>query len=120
MILTMEYRYINPEYLESVAGGDVEIIRELSEIFLSQITEFSIEMRSLYEKKDYFNLGLLAHKAKSSVAIMGMADLAALLKTFELEAKAGINSERYATNIERFESETKKAAIELSAYLKTH
>ena len=34
------------------------------------------EMKSLLAAKNYLHLGLLAHKAKSSVAIMGMKELA--------------------------------------------
>ena len=37
-------------------------------------------MKSLLAEKNYNSLGLLAHKAKSSVAIMGMNDLADMLK----------------------------------------
>ena len=113
----MEFKFIKTEYLETVSGGDKEIIRELVEIFRAQVVEFAGEMRSLFASKDYFNLGLLAHKAKSSIAIMGMNDLADLLKKFELDAKAGIETEKYEGYIKRFENETESAVKELDAYL---
>ncbi len=53
------------------------------------------EMKSLLVSKNYTSLGLLAHKAKSSVAIMGMNDLAQMLKTFELQAKEGKETHLY-------------------------
>ena len=112
----MDYKFINPEYIESVSGGDKETIRELIDIFREQVVEFTHEMKALLEKKDYYDLGLLAHKAKSSIAIIGMADLAVMLKTFELDAKESRNIENYATWVARFESETVKAVEELNEY----
>ena len=114
----MDYRFINPAYIESVSGGDAETIRELVSIFTEQIPEFSKEMKELLGKSDFYNLGLLAHKAKSSVAIMGMEDLAVMLKKFEIDAKANKNPENYATYVARFESETCEAVAELGEYLK--
>lgn len=114
----MEYKYINTSYIESVTGSDKEIITELVNLFTEQVAEIGTEMKSLLVKKEYYLLGLLAHKAKSSVAIMGMGDLAALLKTFELEAKESLNPDRYAAYISRFESDTKKALDELDSFIK--
>jgi len=114
----VEYKYINISYIESVTGADKEIVSELVDLFRVQVDEISREMKSLLEKKDYYSVGLLAHKAKSSVAIMGMSEMAALLKTFELEAKESVNSEKYASYITSFETDTKKALVELDSYLK--
>jgi HPt (histidine-containing phosphotransfer) domain-containing protein len=113
----VDYKLINTTYIESVAGGDRETISDLVNLFRDQIREFRQEMTDLLEKKDYYLLGLLAHKAKSSIAIMGMADLAVLLKTFELEAKESRNTENYVNYISRFESDTKNALVELEHYL---
>jgi len=109
----MDYKYINVEYLESVSGGDNNIITELVSLFREQTKEFHEDMKSLLATKDYHNLGLLAHKAKSSVAIMGMNDLALLLKTFELQAKEGIETDKYESYIERFRNDTDEALKEL-------
>ena len=109
----MDYRYIRTDYLETVSGGDMGIVRELVSMFRDQVAEINMEMKSLLSVKDFYSLGLLAHKAKSSVAIMGMEDLAALLKTFELQAKEGRGSELYESYISRFETDTKAAVSEL-------
>ena len=109
----MDYKFINTEYLDSVSGGDPEIIREIVIMFKDQSIEIYNEMKSHFSGKNYNSLGLLAHKAKSSVAIMGMNDLALLLKTFELQAKEGKNSELYESYIKRFKVETDAAVKEL-------
>lgn len=109
----MAYQYINPEYLDSVSAGDTEIVRELVDMFRSQIEETQNEMRTLLDKKDYNSLGLLAHKAKSSVLIMGMADLGSLLKTFEIQAREGIEPHKYESYIDQFSRQTSEAVKEL-------
>jgi HPt (histidine-containing phosphotransfer) domain-containing protein len=113
----VDFKFINPEYLESVSGGDKETIRELVDLFREQVVEVTQGMKTLLEKKDYYNLGLLAHKAKSSIAILGMADLALMLKTFELDAKESRNPENYPGYVARFESETRIAVDELQRYV---
>ncbi len=114
----MNYKFISTEYLDSVSGGDPEIIREIVDLFRDQIIEMHNEMRSLLKEKNYHSLGMLAHKAKSSVSIMGMKDLADMLKNFELEAKEGKYPDRYKTYIERFFKETKIAVTELDDLVK--
>ncbi len=109
----MDYKYINTEYLDSVSGGDNEIFIEIVTLFREQVAEFHNEMLSLFTRKDYHNLGLLAHKAKSSVAIMGMNDLAVMLKTFELQAREGNEIEKYESYISRFRNDTEEALKEL-------
>lgn len=109
----MDYKFINPEYLESVAGGDSAVIIEIVNMFREQVIEMIDEMKVLLSSKNYTLLGLLAHKAKSSVGIMGMNDLAMMLKKFELQAKEGKESELYESYITRFKTETEEALIEL-------
>jgi len=70
-------------------------------------------MLDLYTKKDYIQLGKLAHKAKSSISIMGLSDLALDLKTLENNAKAGIKIESYKKIIDNFIRETDEAVSEL-------
>jgi HPt (histidine-containing phosphotransfer) domain-containing protein len=113
----MDYKFINTEYLDSVSGGDSEMIREIIVMFKEQVVEVHNEMKSFLEQKNYFSLGLLAHKAKSSVAIMGMSDLATMLKIFELQAKEGKEPEKYQSYIDKFRNDTAEAVKELDDML---
>ena len=115
----MEFKYINTEYLEMVAGGDFDLLKELIGMFRDQVFEFNTELKELYGQYDYKALVNLAHKAKSSVAIMGMDSLANMLKTFELEAKDGRNSEKYESYLIRFENDTMHALEELDELVKS-
>jgi HPt (histidine-containing phosphotransfer) domain-containing protein len=113
----MDYMFINTEYIESVAGGDNETVRELITMFAEQAVEIGLEMRQLYKNSDYYSLGLLAHKAKSSVSIMGMTELSLMLKTFEQQAKENKETDKYESYITKFENDTKSAIGELENFL---
>ena len=106
------------EYLDSVSGGESGIIEEIAAIFKEQSVEIYNEMKSLLVSKNYTSLGLLAHKAKSSVAIMGMTSLAEMLKTFELRAREGKEPQLYEHYLERFKNETEGAILELDSMIK--
>ena len=106
-------RYVDLSYLENMSGGSQELVKEMVEIFVAQIPEFILDMKNYLEKKDYQSLGLLAHKAKSSVAIMGMEELAQHLKDFELLAKDELDIEKYPLFIDKFEKDCNEAIEEL-------
>lgn len=113
----MEYKVFNAQYLENVTGGDPDIRQEIVAIFRDQVPEFVSEMKQLLDKKQYYDLGLLAHKAKSSVAIMGMEETARMLKTLELMAKAGENPQDYPNYVKQFEEDTSLVLKEIDHYL---
>jgi HPt (histidine-containing phosphotransfer) domain-containing protein len=101
-------------YLTNMAGGNPEIIKEMIQIFVDQVEEYIRDMNRFLNEKDYISMGKLAHKSKSSVAIMGMNDLATELKTLELLAKEGKEPEKYPLMVENFESQCKAAIVELN------
>jgi HPt (histidine-containing phosphotransfer) domain-containing protein len=100
-------------YLREMSGGNRELILEMIGIFKEQVVEFSQEMDKLMNNKDYESLGKLAHKAKSSVSIMGMQDLAKDLKNLENLAKDGKKINSYAGIVQKFKDETAVATGEL-------
>ena len=52
----MDYKFINTEYLDSVSGGDPEIISEIVVIFKEQSVEIYNEMKSLLAVKELYIL----------------------------------------------------------------
>lgn len=106
-------KIVDLTYLEGMAEGNEELIKELVEIFRKQVPDFVDEMNEYYNRQDWASLGAVAHKAKSSVYIMGMSDLAADLKTFELIAKKGENIEIYPEFIANFKKVCNEALEEL-------
>ncbi len=81
-------KYVDLTYLEGIADGDTGIIKELVEIFLDQMPEFTEGFDQYLKEKDWLRIAAIAHKAKSSVVSMGMQDLGNNdLKNLELLAK---------------------------------
>jgi HPt (histidine-containing phosphotransfer) domain-containing protein len=114
-----KFTYADLGYLESMAMGSNEMIVEMIDLFIEQLPEFTEGMTSLNAKSDFVALGALAHKAKSSVAVMGMNDLANELKQLELAAKSGDNPDSYGPIIEQFINEVNVTARELGDYAAT-
>ncbi|MCU0459271.1 MAG: Hpt domain-containing protein [Bacteroidales bacterium] len=113
----MEYKIFKPDYLLSITGGDTETMAEIAGIFGSQVPEFMTGMKSLLEQGKFYELGLLAHKAKGSVTVLGMDETAKMLKEFELLAKTGEGKEKYQEFIARFEADSKTVMAEVNDYL---
>lgn len=109
-----EYQYIDLSYISTMTGGNSEILKDLAGLFRSEIPKYVAEMREYLEKSEWDNLAGIAHKSKSSVAIMGLQDLAGDLKDLELMAKKKENIERYKKIVDRFEEVCNKAIEELS------
>jgi HPt (histidine-containing phosphotransfer) domain-containing protein len=103
-------------YLLSMTEGNKELILEIIDIFVVQVEEFWIEMQDLLNKKDYDSLGKLAHKAKSSVAIIGMQAMSKKLRELEILCMEGKNSEKYQDVISDFKSECLIVIQELQDY----
>ena len=88
-----------------MTGGNIELILEIIDIFVIQAEEFWNQMQSLYDGKDFDALGKLAHKAKSSVAIMGMKSVSKKLKNLELLCQEEKNIDQYQEIISNFKAE---------------
>jgi len=112
-----QFTHADLTYLESMAMGSQEMINEMIEIFIEQIPEFTEGLQSLLDQKDYIALGALAHKAKSSVAVMGMNSLANDLKDLEIKAKAGDDPHLYQGLVSKFCDQVFLTETELKAYM---
>jgi len=101
-----------------MTGNDRILINELIDIFIDQVNEIGKELEEAYSRSNFEWLGKLAHKAKSSVAIMGMNKLSKKLKEFELLAKEQKDVDQYASFIEMFDKSCKEAIQELNEIVK--
>lgn len=102
-------------YLKTMSGGDSKFIREMIGLFREQIEEYKNIMPELLEKKDYDGLSKIAHKAKSSVAVMGMTEVAELLKELEIIAHDRENVEQCEPLITHFLKQSDLAINELES-----
>ena len=105
-------------YLQEMSGGNKELVIEMINIFKNQVVEIAQDMENHLQKEEFELLGKLAHKAKSSVSIMGLNHLANDLKTLENLAKDGRNPEKYPGLVDNFKKETSEAIEELNVVQK--
>lgn len=84
---TQELKNINTELLFEVFGHDDEIICDMIDIFVSMAKEYHKEIVATYNTKNWFELGLVTHKAKASCRTMGLKDLGNCLDNIENNAK---------------------------------
>lgn len=105
-------------YLESMSENNQDFIAEMVGIFREQIEEYKQQLPALMEKSDFENLSKVAHKAKSSVAVMGMSKEAELLKELELNATTVTNVDSFKSMIDTFIQNSTNALLELDEYLK--
>jgi len=117
--MATKFTYADLTYLESMSMGSNDLIIEMIQLFVEQIPEFTEGLTAHLQNGDYTALGALAHKAKSSVAVMGMESLATDLKTLELSAKAGKDPELYPVLVSRFIEQVNVTGAELTTYAKT-
>jgi DNA-binding response OmpR family regulator len=96
-------KYVNLSYLRSVAENDNNIIIEFINIFKSQIPEFIEELNTAYNDKNWQVLGSVAHRAKSSVSMLGISELADDMKTLEICTKEQKEIDKYPLIISKFE-----------------
>ena len=109
--------YTNLGYLREITDGDKGIIKELIELFIMQVPDFIANLHSHYNSGDYILLGKEAHKAKSSLQIMGMSELEKEMKTLQLRTIDGTDVENYPLYISHFETQCTAAVQELKAEL---
>jgi HPt (histidine-containing phosphotransfer) domain-containing protein len=100
-------------YLKTMSGGDAIFIAEMIGLFREQIGEYAEQMPQLLREKEYDGLSKLAHKAKSSVAVMGMTGVADLLKELEKLANEGKETDRYEGMVKEFLEKSWLAVEEL-------
>jgi HPt (histidine-containing phosphotransfer) domain-containing protein len=105
--------YVDLNYLESITGGDPEVIKEMKDLFIAQVPEFIENLNKYLKEGRYLELGKEAHKAKSSVMIMGMEELSKDMKTLQLATIAGTNEELYPEFVRKFEVQCLGAIEEL-------
>ncbi len=109
--------YTDLTYLKEITGGESSIVREMIEMFLEQVEEFNENLDKHLKDKNYVDLGKEAHKAKSSVLIVGMEELGKNLKKLQLLTEANAEIETYPDYVKMFHEQCNEAVKELNEEL---
>ena len=81
---TMRY---DLSYLNQVFQGNREMINNIINLFLQQVPEYIREMEECVRKNEPLSLHPLAHKAKSSVSMLGIKDMETDILQIEQDSK---------------------------------
>ena len=109
--------FTNLEYLRNITESYPKSMREIILLFMEQIPELIKNMKMDLNDKNYIQLGKDAHKAKSSVMVMGMDELGQELKGLQLDTVYGTGKEDYVNHVKRFEEQCNRAIEELEREL---
>ena len=96
------FKFINPAHLDSITGGDNKFKQELIDVFVQQMPILAVGLEKALQEKNYAQLGAIAHKTKSSVALMGIESLRLDMATLEKKTKTGEDIDTYAGIVTNF------------------
>ncbi len=82
-----QFQHIHTKQIDEISGGDCAFQKELVDIILEQIPEFSENIKAFYNEKNWHRLAREAHTAKSSALTFGMEKAGSLLKDIQLSAE---------------------------------
>jgi len=106
-------KIIDLSYLKEISNGDNMFMIELIDMFFEQIPEYQVLLKEFFDKKEWLSLGRTAHKAKSSIIMMGLNDLGKELKWLEENAKEETNIDHFKEIIAKFVCDSNQAIEEL-------
>lgn len=81
-------------YLNQVFQGNQEMIHNIIQLFLEQVPQYIKEMEDCVVRNDLISLHPLAHKAKSSIAMLGLRSMEERIVEIEINSKQHHNLER--------------------------
>ena len=107
------------KYLQQMTDNDSASMNEMIELFLNQLAEMRLDIKTLADSENWCELSRLAHKIKSSLLVMGAEQMANDMKELELLAKEGKSVQKYPDYIARFMTMSDSVEVELRTYLES-
>lgn len=118
LILFKNFKFVDISYLQNLTGGDIAVMTEIINLFKLEVPRYLVDLKKSRELKNWDELAGVAHKAKSSFALMGIGEVVSELKNLELLAREKNESEQYDLLIKSVEDIYDKAIFELDQFLK--
>lgn len=114
-----KFKFIDPSHLDSVTDGDTKFKKELIDVFKQQLPTLIVGLEKALQEKDYKQLSAIAHKTKSSVALMGIESLRADMAELEQKAKVSEDVEIYNKIVTNFISVSTEVLAEIEMLRKS-
>lgn len=107
------FTFINLEYLNEVSTN-VEFKKKIFYMFKKQVEDIEKKMITALESNNTKELAELAHKAKSSVSILGMTIIAGEMIKLEQDINNQVEVDSYEKRVYDFLDSCKKAIEEIN------
>lgn len=106
-------------YLNQIFQGNKDMINNIIRLFLDQVPEYISEMVDCVERKDLLSLHPLAHKAKSSIAMLGLKNMETNILQIEQDSKHNRNVEALPSLVNQVQDECDIVYAQLRELLRT-
>ena len=105
-------------FLNELADGNKEFIKKMLEIYVKQTPENIGSLETFAADNNYDGISSVAHKMRSSVPYVGLAEVEKLLEKLEFEAKQRINVNNYAHLVSEIKRMCEISITEVNEHLK--
>jgi|GEM_PF-254864 len=109
--------HVNLDFLKEISEGNTDLMRDLINLFITQVPTFSEQMELYLKNQDYCTLAKFAHKIKNSVAMMGIDELTSDMKKLENICTSKPDNNTVKTLVEKFKKISGEASVELQHIL---
>ncbi|MBI5218725.1 MAG: Hpt domain-containing protein [Bacteroidia bacterium] len=99
-----EKKYVDISFLKNLTGGDNVVISEVINLFKMEVPRYIQELNTALNNKNWDELAAVAHKAKSSFALMGINDVVTDLKKLETLSKDEKNTDSISDIVKNVEA----------------
>ena len=106
-------------YLNQIFQGNEDMINDIIKLFLDQVPEYIGEMVDCVERNDLLRLHPLAHKAKSSIAMLGLKNMEINISQIEQDSKYNRNLEDLPNLVNQVKDECDIVYDQLRGLLRT-
>ncbi|MDA3819720.1 MAG: Hpt domain-containing protein [Candidatus Delongbacteria bacterium] len=113
----MPRTYFSVHLLNKYTGFDPEVMQMMFDVFKKHYPDYFKEASECIERKDWANFGLVVHRAKSAVAIMGMEEIENELEEIEQQAVQGKNTDIYASHLDNILKKVKTGVEQIQQYV---
>jgi len=105
-------------YLNQVFQGNQQMINQIISLFIKQVPDYIHQMNDCVVKCQFDLLHPLAHKAKSSIAMLGLKSLENTVLEIEKLSKEGQNEKELSVLVEDALTECHTVTVQLSDVIK--
>lgn len=93
--------HYNLDYLQQVFQGNDAMVRRILDSFEEQVPRYLADMQARWRQGDWQNLHPLAHKARSSISMLGMTILLEDIQAIERISRKGESPEDIGDRLDR-------------------